>query len=138
VVTQTGWDSRHQARGKPFVWLTPLLGVAVSLAQIKMVTTAWDDCDISGMTGLSTTSLYLLGLPALTFLNWLLIALPAEVYLTRNRALVYRWSLAIVTTVVLIAAETVVLAYYVATPTVPVGGTCVGNVPDWWPEQIPV
>jgi hypothetical protein len=138
VVTQSTWGARRHARGKSYLWLPPLIGVAISLAQIKMVSTAWDDCNISGSTGLTTTSLYLLGLPALTFLNWLLVALPAEVYLTTRRSLIHRWLLAIVTTAVLVTAETVVLAYYVATPTVPVGDTCVENVPDWWPEQIPV
>ena len=38
----------------------------------------------------------------------------------------------------LVTAETIVLAHYVATPTLPVGGACVDNVPDWLPEQIPV
>ena len=137
-VTQAIWDSRRTTGSKSHWWAPVVVGFAIAFAQITMVYRAWEDCGISGATGLTTASLYGLGLPALTFLNWLLVALPAEVYLPKRRGAFYRWALAVITTTVLVAAETLVLAYYVATPSLPIGGACVANVPDWWPEQIPV
>lgn len=133
------WESDRAARSRSYPWWVPVLvGLLVSIAQVWMVSAAWESCDLTGSTGLSTTSLYALGLPALTFLNWLLIALPAEVWLHKHTAVLNRWLLTITTTVVLIVAETIVVAYFIATPSEPVGTTCEDNVPDWWPEQIPV
>lgn len=130
------WGSQRETR-RSRGWAPLLLGLAISVAQIRLVATAWQDCGISGATGLTTGSLYLLGVPALTFLNWLLVALPAEVYLPKRGMLLNRWLLAIASTAILVAAETLVLGYYVATPTLPVGGVCVDNVPVWWPDQVP-
>lgn len=132
------WESDRPTRSTPTWWIPVLLGLLIALAQIQLVAAAWESCGISGATGLTTTSLYALGVPALTFLNWLLVALPAEVYLGKRTALGNRWLLTVVTTIVLVAAETLVLAYYVATPTEPVSTSCRDNVPDWWPERIPV
>ncbi len=138
AVTQAMWESDRRAHRRPARWWGPLLiGCVIAIAQIKLVSAAWDSCDLSGSTGISTTSLYALGVPALTFLNWLLVALPAEVYLPKHTTLVNRWVLTIVTTIVLVAAETVVIGYYIATPDEPVGGTCTDNVPDWWPDRLP-
>lgn len=137
-VTQAIWDSSRTTGPKSRWWAPVVVGFLIALAQITLVYRAWHDCGISGATGLTTATLYLLGVPALTLLNWLLVALPAEVYLPKRRGAFYRWALAVLTTTALVAAETVVLAYYVATPAPPIGGSCVDNVPDWWPEQVPV
>lgn len=133
------WESDRAARPRSTArWAPVLLGLVIAVAQVRLVSASWESCDLTGASGLSTPSLYALGVPALTFLNWLLIALPAEVWLRKRTGLLNRWVLTIVTTVVLLAAETVVVAHFIATPSEPVGTTCEHNVPDWWPERIPV
>lgn len=132
------WESERAARTTPALWVPILLGLAIAFAQVSLVAAAWDACRIDGATGLTASSLYALGVPALTFLNWLLLALPAEVYMSKRTPALNRWAMTILTSSVLIAAETLVLAYYVATPAEPVSTRCVDNVPDWWPNQIPV
>jgi len=133
------WESDRAVRPRGYPrWAPVLVGLLISLAQVRLVSAAWESCDLTGSTGLSTTSLYALGLPALTFLNWLLIALPAEVWLHKDTTAINRWVLAIVTSAVLIGAETIVVAHFIATPSEPVSTTCAHNVPHWWPEEIPI
>lgn len=132
------WESDRPTRSASTWWIPLVLGLLIAVAQIQLVVAAWESCGISAATGLTTTSLYALGVPALTFLNWLLVALPAEVWLAKRTRAGNRWFLTVVTSAVLVGAETLVLGYYVATPTEPVSTSCRDNVPDWWPEQVPV
>lgn len=131
------WESSRK-RSRHSQWLVPvLLGVVIALAQLSIVSRAWADCGINGATGLTTGSLYALGMPALTFLNAVLLALPAEVWMSKRGSRPRRVALTVLSFAVLVAAETVLLAHFVATPAEPVGTICAGNVPGWWPEWMP-
>lgn len=136
-VQATMWDSNRKRVRRPRWWLPVLTGLAISVAQVALVARAWSDCAIIGAIGLSSTSLYALGLPALTFLNTVLVALPAEVWLGGRRHRGRRVLVTLLSVAVLVAAETLVLGHFVATPESPVGTECVGNVPPWWPTWMP-
>lgn len=133
----TMWESDRKRSRRPQWWAPLLLGLAISVAQITMVATAWRDCGVIDATGLDEVSLYALGVPALTFLNAILVVLPAEVYLSRRGNRAKQIVLMAVSVAVLVAAETLVLGHFVATPTAPEGTACVDNVPKWWPTWMP-
>lgn len=137
VQQQAMWESeRKRQRGSQW-WVPVVLGLVIALSQVTLVASAWRDCGINGATGLTPLSLYALGVPALTFLNAVLVALPTEVYMNRRSGRPQRLTLAVAAIAVLVSAETLVLAHYVATPSEPVGTQCVNNVPTWWPERLP-
>ncbi len=136
-VHQAMWESeRKRARRSPW-WIPVFAGLVLGVAQIALVDNAWRDCGVDGATGLTTFSLYGLGVPALTFLNAVLVALPIEVYSGRRGNQAIRLFLIVISVAVLVAAETLVLGHFVVTPSEPVGTTCVGNVPPWWPSWMP-
>jgi hypothetical protein len=131
------WESDRKRRRHSQWWVPVLAGLFIALAQVTLVYNAWDDCGVDTAAGLTTSSLYALGVPALTFLNAVLVALPTEVYYNRsgNRAMLM--FLTVASVAILVAATTVILGHYVATPAEPVGTACVDNVPTWWPEWMP-
>lgn len=131
------WESDRIERRRTRWWLPVLVGLAVALAQITLVSRAWRDCGIDGATGLTTTSLYALGVPALTFLSAALVALSIEVFMHSEGSVVRRALFTVLSIAILIGAETLVLGHFVATPAEPVGTACIGNVPTWWPEWMP-
>ncbi|MDQ3105497.1 MAG: hypothetical protein M3Q87_09860 [Actinomycetota bacterium] len=136
-VQQAVWESERKRVRRSQWWVPVLIGVALALAQVTLVARAWRDCGIDGATGLTSFSLYALGVPALTFLNAVLVALPTEVYMSRRGPRTQRLFLTVAAVAVLVGAETLVLGHFVATPTEPIGSQCEGNVPQWWPQQLP-
>jgi len=136
-VTQAMWESgRKRARHSQW-WVPVLVGLVLALAQLTVVSYAWRDCGVDDATGLTSPALYALGVPALTFLNAVLVALPTEVWMSKRGPRVQQLFLTLVSIAVLVAAETVLLAHFVATPSEPVGLVCAGNVPPWWPAWVP-
>lgn len=131
------WESSRKRQRHSQWWIPVLVGLVIAFAQLTLVSVAWRDCGVNGATGLTTQSLYALGVPALTFLNAVLVALPTEVWMSKRGPRAQQLLLTVVSVVVLVAGETLVLGHFVATPSEPVGAVCPGNVPPWWPEWAP-
>ena len=131
------WESDRKRRRHSQWWVPVVVGLVIALAQVTFVYSAWDDCGVDSAAGLTTYSLYALGVPALTFLNVVLVALPAEVYHNRAGSRAAAMLLTVVSVAILVVAVTLILGHFVATPSEPVGTLCVDNVPTWWPEWMP-
>ena len=134
---QAMWESDRKRRRHSQWWVPIVAGLVIALAQVTLVYNAWDDCGVDSAAGLTSYSLYALGVPALTFLNAVLVALPTEVYYNRTGTRATAFFLTVVSVAILVAAVTLILGHFVATPSEPVGTLCVDNVPTWWPDWMP-
>jgi hypothetical protein len=114
-----------------------LLAVLVALAQVAAIDRVWQECALSGQVDFARGQLIAVSLPALIFTNALLIGLPPAVYGSKSGNPLGRASVIALAVLVLLSAESLLLATYVATPSPQTATVCVGNTPSWWPAWLP-
>jgi hypothetical protein len=119
--------------------VTAVLAIALLLAaaQVAAIDRVWQDCAVSGQVDFARGQLVAVCLPALTFANALLIALPAAVYGPKRGRTLSRATLTAACILVLLFSETLLLASFVATPSPQTASVCVANIPAWWPTWLP-
>jgi hypothetical protein len=113
------------------------VALLLALAQVAVIDRVWQDCMVGAQVHLARGQLIAICLPALLFANALLVALPAAVYGPKNGSTGGRATVTALAILVLLFAETLMLARYVATPSPQTASVCVENTPQWWPTWLP-
>ena len=110
-----------------------LVAFAVAVGQVWFIDQSWQDCQITRQLGYTSGQLLTLGLPALTVVNGIVIALCAAAFGSRRGDRAVQSFLTVVSAVVLLLAVSVLLVLFVATPSGASDMACAGGVPSWWP-----
>ena len=114
-----------------------VLAVLAALAQVAAIDRVWQECAVGGQVDFARGQLIAVSLPALIFTNALLIGLPPAVYGPKPGNPLGRATITAFAVLVLLSAETLLLASYVATPSPQTATVCVENTPAWWPAWLP-